>query len=55
MKIEKMYKNWRVFQKELGANWDCGEQNVREDFTRWANLETEISFEDMLKLERGYR
>ena len=57
--LTKIYKEWRKRQAELNeeglyANTDCGEKSVREDFTRWANLDEEISFEDMLKLERSY-
>lgn len=57
--LTKIYKEWRKRQAELNeeglyANTDCGEGSVREDFTRWAKLKDEISFEEMLKLEQEY-
>lgn len=52
--MDKKYEEWRKIQDELDAETDCGEKSVREDFTRWADLKYEISFEDMLKLESEY-
>lgn len=38
----------------ISGSVDCGEDYVREDFSRCAGLEKEISFEEMLELERRY-
>ncbi|MDU4939627.1 MAG: hypothetical protein E6X34_14335 [Clostridium sp.] len=38
----------------LHGTWDCGEAAAREDFSNYAELEEEITFEDMLKLENNY-
>lgn len=55
----KNYREWRKTTEELisdgmGGSVDCGESSVREDFTAWCDLEEEITFEEMLKLERAY-
>lgn len=50
--LTNQYKEWREIQKEFAANTDCGEANVKEDFE--AHIGHEISFEDMLELEREY-
>ena len=52
--LEKIYKEWRKLNEELGASTDCGEQVVREDFSNYAELENEISFKEMLELEENY-
>lgn len=52
--LEKIYKEWRELNEELGANSDCGEKVVREDFTAYAELKEEITFKEMLELERDY-
>lgn len=52
--LEKIYKEWRKLNEELGASSDCGEQVVREDFSNYAELEEEISFKEMLELERNF-
>lgn len=54
-----VYKEWRKVSEEMlkdgmGGSIDCGEQAVREDFSNYAKLENEISFDDMLKLEQRY-
>lgn len=54
-----MYKEWRKVSEEMledGFNGtiDCGEQSVREDFSNYAELDEEISFEEMFELEREY-
>lgn len=58
-----MYKEWRKATEEANkgldcniqpGSTDCGEQTVREDFSNYANLESEISFDEMLKLEQRY-
>lgn len=36
------------------TDWDCGEASVRESFSDYAELEEEITFEEMLELERNY-
>lgn len=52
--LERIYKEWRKLNEEIGANSDCGEQVVREDFSTYAELEEEISFAEMLELEENY-
>lgn len=58
--IRNEYINWRVEGEssskllKIPFTWDCGEASAREDFSSYANLEVEISFEKMLKLEREY-
>ena len=52
--LERIYKEWRQLNEEIGANSDCGEQVVREDFSNYAELKKEISFEEMLELERNF-
>lgn len=65
--LKKLYAEWRrqaeehnAWEEEHGGsnpvywNTDCGEPAVREDFSNFANLEENISFEDMLELEQGY-
>lgn len=61
------YCDWRKgieeeneWQEEHGGSlpmygeWDCGEASAREDFSNYAGLEEEITFEKMLELERRY-
>lgn len=57
------YKKWRDQMEEfledgtidsMGGSVDCGEGAVREDFTAWAHLDEEISFEEMFELEKRY-
>lgn len=55
----KHYCDWREVSEEMledGMNGsiDCGEASVREDFSNYAGLEEEITFEKMLELERRY-
>ena len=58
--LEKLYKEWReageeaAKDAELSFIWDCGEGCAREDFSFYAGLEEEISFEEMLELEKNY-
>lgn len=62
MTKEKMmvaYKEWRKQMEEfiddgMAGSIDCGEKSVREDFTNHAGMEKEITFEEMLELEREY-
>lgn len=57
--LTKVYAEWRKETEEqiadgmLGST-DCGEPVVREDFTFYAGLDEEITFEDMLELEKAY-
>lgn len=39
----------------LDQDTDCGDINNRQDFSNFANLDEEISFDEMLELERNYR
>lgn len=52
--MTKKYSEWRKLNEELGASTDCGEKTVREDFSSFAGLENEISFEEMLELEESF-
>ena len=63
--LQEKYNMWRKELEEVNASieeynntkqgtWDCGEASSREDFSNYAGLEEEISFEDMLKLEENY-
>lgn len=65
--LQKVYNEWRKeiekenkWQQEHGGSnpvygsTDCGEESVREDFSNYARLEKEISFEEMLELENNY-
>ena len=66
--LQKKYNEWRKeieeeneWQKEHGGShplyseYDCGSDAARESFSEYAGLNYEISFKDMLKLERNYR
>lgn len=53
-KLMNIYKEWRKVTEELEGNTDCGLKAAREDFTAYAELENEITFEEMLELERAY-
>jgi hypothetical protein len=57
--LTKIYKEWRKVSEEMLADGmkgsvDCGERSAREDFSNYAELEEEITFEEMLKLEQEY-
>lgn len=65
--LQRIYNEWRKeieeenkWQQEHGgsnsvySSTDCGEESVREDFSNYAGLDEEISFEDMLKLEENF-
>ncbi len=52
--LERLYAEWRVLTEDLGGSVDCGEARVREDFSEYAELDEEISFEEMLELENNY-
>ena len=59
MDLEELYADWREVSEEMLADGmcgtiDCGEASVREDFSNYAGLEEEITFEKMLELERRY-
>lgn len=54
-----VYKEWRKVSEEMledgmGGSVDCGEESVRKDFSDYAGLEEEITFEDMYELEKRY-
>jgi hypothetical protein len=58
-KIQEKYNEWREICQDLiddGLNCsiDCGEGSVREDFSSFAELEKEITFEEMFELEKNY-
>jgi hypothetical protein len=56
-KLQNLYNDWRN-RGEEGTNipftWDCGEKSAREDFTEFAELKSNISFEKMLELEENF-
>ena len=52
--LKAIYKEWRKLNEELECSSDCGESATREDFSNYAELETEIGFEEMLELEREF-
>ncbi len=59
MELMVKYVEWRKISEEMledgfSGSLDCGEQIVREDFSNFAKLEQEITFEEMLKLENEY-
>lgn len=51
-----VYCEWRETGEdgEVSFTWDCGEVSARKDFSDYAGLENEISFEEMLELEERY-
>ena len=58
--LAETYKAWRETSEEMlkdGINGsvDCGEKAVREDFTAYADLKNEITFEEMQVLEDDYK
>lgn len=52
--LDALYKEWLEVCDDLGQDTDCGDVNNRRDFSAYAELDEEISFEDMLELERAY-
>lgn len=54
--LTKVYAEWRAVGEDGEATftWDCGEKSAREDFTKYAELDEEITFEEMLELESNY-
>ena len=56
--LKNLYKKWRetLEEQSMGITYetDCGLESVREDFTEYAELENEITFEEMLILEREF-
>lgn len=54
--LQNLYKEWREVgtNNEVGFTWDCGEASARKDFTDYAELEQEITFEEMQELENNY-
>lgn len=53
--LEQKYQEWLEVCDDLEQDTDCGIEANREDFSNFAELEEEISFEEMLELERSYR
>lgn len=60
MNLQEKYNEWRTLGEEqvkdtdLEFTWDCGEASAREDFSNYAELDKEITFEEMLELENNY-
>ena len=58
--LMKLYREWRevgeyaIIDTDLTFTWDCGEGSARVDFTEYAELEEEITFELMKELEDCY-
>lgn len=53
--LEINYVEWLMACDNLDQDTDCGDINNRQDFSNFANLDEEISFDEMLELERNYR
>lgn len=58
-KLMEVYREWRKVSEEMledgfKGSVDCGDKAVREDFSNYAELESVISFEEMLELEKEY-
>ncbi|MBS5588338.1 MAG: hypothetical protein KHX14_05900 [[Clostridium] spiroforme] len=53
--LEINYIEWLMACDNLDQDTDCGDINNRKDFSNFANLDEEISFDEMLELERNYR
>lgn len=49
------YVGWRLLSEEMlnhmSGSLDCGESKVRQDFSEYAGLKKEISFDEMYELE----
>ena len=52
--LRRMYRFWRYECEIIEQDTDCGDVNNRSDFSQYAFLDEEISFDDMLGLERSY-
>ncbi|GAV16096.1 hypothetical protein [Paenibacillus sp. NAIST15-1] len=57
--LKAKYSEWRRISEEMlsdgyAGSIDCGESVVREDFSNFAGLDEQISFDDMLALEQDY-
>jgi hypothetical protein len=57
--LKVLYAEWRKISEGMLADGyvgsiDCGEKKVRKDFSDFAELDKEISFEEMYKLEKNY-
>lgn len=55
----RQYCAWRkvsqaMLDDGMAGSLDCGVSAVREDFSNYAGLKEEISFEDMFELEKMY-
>lgn len=59
-RLQETYNNWIEAGLEASKGtdipftYDCGEASAREDFSNYAELEDEISFDDMFELEKNY-
>ena len=57
--LYELYKEWRkagedaIEGTDICFTFDCGEASARDDFADYCDME-EMSFEEMLKLERKY-
>ncbi len=51
--LMEIYKEFVETNKELDCSIDCGEKSVRESFSAFAELEEEISFDEMYELEKS--
>ena len=58
--LQEKYNEWRKLGEsesngtDIPFTWDCGEASAREDFSNYAELKEEITFDEMLELERNY-
>lgn len=57
--LKTLYKKWREISQEMlddkfRGSLECGESNIREDFSGFEHFSKVITFERMIELERAY-
>lgn len=57
--LKEKYAEWRKVSEEMladgmGGTIDCGDASARMDFSAFADLDDEITFEEMWELEKEY-
>jgi hypothetical protein len=53
LNLMELYAEFVNTNLELECSVDCGEKSVRESFSAFAELEEEISFDEMYELEKS--
>lgn len=58
--LKQLYAEWREVSEEILADGfagsvDCRDNNVLEDFSGFANIGRDVTFEEMLELETEYK